>query len=329
MQKNTTTIWRKNKVFFGKYTIFDLKLQSLLHLQQIKEIAKAVGFDLCGVTRPRHFEAEEAFLRTWIEQGKGSTLGYLERNIDKRGDARLLVEGAKSVIVCGVAYKSDISNGYPDSHRTKIASYACTTDYHTTIKQMLGELCSRLKEVCPSLGGRIFTDSAPLFEKRYAVEAGLGWIGRQSLLVTPTHGTFVLLGEAVITEECDTYDEPLKAVGCGECRRCIEACPTKAVEMHHIDTRRCISRLTIEREEAHGTEVDCHGWVFGCDECQSCCPYNKRAPMATNKRFAPLFDPREMGGEEWQKIGEAEFSTRFAQTPLSRSSLERILRNIK
>lgn len=295
----------------------------MLNSTLIKDSARAIGFDLCGVARCQNFASEREFLERWIGEGKVANLGYLERNIDKRADATQLVEGAKSVIVCGVAYKNVFSGGYPTDCKQKIASYALTTDYHITIKQMLQRLCAVLKEVCPTLAGRVFTDSAPVFEKRYAVEAGLGWIGRQSLLVTPQFGTFVLLGVAIINEECDNYDAPLQSVGCGECRRCIDACPNGAVIDRHIDTRKCISRATIEKQVEEN--VPLHSWIFGCDECQNCCPYNAKAPIATNPLVAPTLDPTAI---DWQKIDEAEFTLRFAKTPISRSSLERILSNI-
>lgn len=248
----------------------------------------------------------------------------MERNIDKRADITRLVEGAKSVIVCGVAYKNEFSNGYSDDCRQKIASYALNRDYHKSIKQMLKQLLNNLKELDKSVSGRVFTDSAPVFEKRYAVEAGLGWIGRQSLLVTPQFGTFVLLGVAIINQECDSYDSPLQGVGCGNCHRCIDACPNNAIIDRHIDTRLCISRATIEQTDDNSLPL--HGWIFGCDACQSCCPYNHRAPMATNPHFTPIFNPLDI---DWQKIDEAEFSLRFAPTPLSRSSLRRIRENME
>ena len=264
----------------------------MFKLSQIKELAHEVGFDLCGVAHYRKFEDDRAFLEGWIERGYASSLDYLKRNIECRADANLLVEGAKSVIVCAVAYKNSVSEGYPADHSAKVASYACTTDYHITIKQMLFDLCKRLKEVNPAFSARCFVDSAPIFEKRYAVEAGLGWIGRQSLLVTPQFGTFVLLGEVVMTAECDEYDKPLETVGCGECRRCVDACPNSAVKERHIDTSRCISCATIERRD-EGESCDLHGWIFGCDECQTVCPYNRKAPHFTNPRFAPIFNPVE------------------------------------
>ena len=295
----------------------------MLNLAQIKDYAHRAGFDLCGVTPSLNLTTDSEFLKQWIDHGFSSTLDYMERNIDKRADITRLVEGAKSVIVCGVAYKNKFSNGYSDDCRQKIASYALNRDYHKSIKQMLKQLLNNLKELDKSISGRVFTDSAPVFEKRYAVEAGLGWIGRQSLLVTPQFGTFVLLGVAIINQECDSYDSPLQGVGCGSCHRCIDACPNNAIIDRHIDTRLCISRATIEQTDDNSLPL--HGWIFGCDACQSCCPYNHRAPMATNPHFTPLFNPQTI---DWQKIDEAEFSLHFATTPLSRSSLSRLRENI-
>ena len=300
----------------------------MFDLTQIKALAHEVGFDLCGVAQCRVLEQDRRFFEGWIEEGYASSLDYLKRNIACRADARMLVEGAKSVIVCAVSYKNRVSDGYPDGHRAKVASYACTTDYHTTIKTMLFELCKRLKALDADLSARCFVDSAPIFEKRYAVEAGLGWIGRQSLLVTPEYGSFVLLGEIVMTAECDKYDSPLKVVGCGECRRCVEACPNGAIKERHIDTSRCIPCATIERER-EGAELPLNGWIFGCDECQSVCPYNRKAPYAKNEKFAPVFNPLELSSQDWLSLSESEFAEKYSATPLSRAGLERICKSMK
>ena len=304
----------------------------MLNSSTIKDLALRAGFDLCGITPCRHLAQNEEYFRRWLEEGYGADLHYLERNLDKRFDVERLVEGAKSVIVCGVNYKSERSLGYPADCRTKIASYACNRDYHTTIKEMLGRLYTSLKEEIPTLKARAFTDSAPLLEKQLAVEAGLGWIGRQSLLITPEFGTFILLGELVIDQEVDCYDLPFEGSRCGECHRCIEACPNSAIlPTKCIDARRCISRLTIEKEEdnTHRRE-DLNGWIFGCDECQSCCPHNRTTPTASNPDFTtPLFDPATISKSEWMEMSEEEFSTRFGKTPLSRSGLQRIQKSIK
>lgn len=298
----------------------------MLLYQDIIREALAAGFDLCGVTSCRQLADNERFFRRWLSEGRHAALGYLERNLDKRFDVRRLVAGARSVVVCAVSCKNALSDGYPDGFGAKIASYALAADYHVTIKRMLFDLFGRLRRHLPDLAGRAFVDSAPLLEKQLAVEAGLGWIGRQSLLVTPQYGTFVLLGELVLTAACDRYDAPLRNGGCGACRRCIDRCPAHAVgEDHAIDARRCISCHTVERPAAPAVGLD--GWIFGCDGCQSCCPYNRRAPQHRLPAFDPLFDPLAYPPERWMEMTQEEFDGVFAATPLSRAGLERLRRN--
>ncbi len=297
----------------------------MLEIETVKKVAADVGFDLCGVAKCRRFDGDESFFREWLACGYGSSLDYLQRNLDKRFDVERLVAGARTVVVCAVSYKNRASAGYPSGFSTKIASYACCNDYHSTIKGMLRRMSESLKETYPALSGRIFVDSAPILEKRYAVEAGLGWIGRQSLLVTPRFGSFVLLGELVLCDDCDGYDEPLRSVGCGECRRCIDACPNGAIVERHIDTSKCISCATVERFDGL---ADLHGWIFGCDECQSCCPYNMSAPMHACPEFDPVFDPMTMTADEWSSMTDDEFDRRFSPTPMSRSGLSRLRENV-
>lgn len=303
----------------------------MLRSQFIKDAAHRAGFDLCGIVSCGHLAEGELRFREWLEAGYGADLHYLERNLDKRFDVSRLVEGARSVIVCAVNYKSPRSIGYPTPSHTKIASYACNNDYHTTIKGMLAELYATLKEQIPTLRARAFTDSAPLLEKQLAVNAGLGWIGRQSLLVTPEFGTFVLLGELAIDEEVDNYDTSFEGSRCGECRRCIEACPNKAIlPTKTIDARRCISRLTIESVATECPQSkSLAGWIFGCDECQSCCPHNRNTPYSTNPHFASPFDPATLVAQDWLSMSDSEFSQRFGKTPLTRSGLERIKSNVE
>ena len=293
----------------------------------IKSLAEHIGFDLCGVTRCQKFDKNEQAYISWLERGYDSSLSYMRNHLDKRFDVGRLMEGAQSVVVCAVSYKSPISGGYADSDRCKIASYACNRDYHKSIKKMLQALLSQLREHYPELQGRAFVDSAPLLEKQLAVEAGLGWIGRQSLLITPEFGSYVLLGELVLDDVADSYDSPCDSVGCGECHRCVDACPTGAIAAPMtINTAHCISCRTIESDNT--SAIDLHGWIFGCDECQNCCPYNKCAAEHRNAAFNPLFDPREMSAEEWLEMSEEKFSARFGTTPLKRSGLERIKKNI-
>lgn len=295
---------------------------------QIKALAHQTGFDLCGITPCRHLAFNEEKFHVWLDNGFQSSLSYMERNSEKRFDPRLLVENSKTVVVCAVSYKNDFDFTYPPAFPLKVASYACNRDYHDTIREMLHSLFQKLKEYSPSLMGRCFVDTAPLAEKQLAVEAGLGWIGRQSLLITPQFGSFVLLGELVLCEEVDKYDTPYNGVGCGSCHRCMEHCPTHAiVEERVINTNRCISCHTIEKEPRQN--VDLHGWIFGCDECQMCCPYNQRTPLHRHPNFKPLFDPKDVNAQEWLSMSEAEFRQRFGTSPMTRSGLERIQENVR
>ena len=299
----------------------------IIDIKHIKNAALAAGFDLCGVVSCKQFPINRAAFDGWLAKGYDSSLTYMRNNIEVRFDATQLVDKARSVVVCAVSYKSDISGGYKAGDKCKIASYACNRDYHKTLKKMLKGVMRELQNTYPSLEGRTFVDSAPLLEKQYAVEAGLGWIGRQSLLVTPEYGTYVLLGEIVINAEVSQYDKPLESVGCGECRRCIEACPTGAiVSPMTIDTSRCISCHTIEVQPS--AQIRLNGWIFGCDECQNCCPYNIKAQQHRNENFNPIFDPRKITPDEWLTMSEEKFSAQFGTTPLKRSGLERIKQNI-
>lgn len=299
----------------------------MLNKERIYALAREVGFSLCGVAKCRYLDVSHRRFDQWLTRGDGDGLEYMQRNIEKRFDPSQFVEGAKTVIVCALNYRNPITNGYAAEAHCKIASYACTIDYHHTIKAMLHEMFARLREESPQLVGRAFVDSAPLAEKSWAVEAGLGWIGRQSLLVTREFGTTVLLGELVLCDECDSYDEPFVGDGCGECRRCIDACPNCAIgDDRTIDSRRCISRLTIERGESIPADCRLNGWIFGCEECQNVCPYNHAKPTATHSAIAPTFDPREIAPVQWQTMSDEEFAERFGRTPMARSGRERMVR---
>ncbi len=294
----------------------------------IIKVALEEGFDLVGVVAAEAMAEERKRFSEWLLSGAHSTLSYLERNVEKRFDARLLVDGCRSVVVCAVSYLSPYSRGYEEGMQTKIASYALARDYHLTIKQMLQRVAERLKEYAPELRFRAFTDSAPVAEKSLAVRAGLGWIGRNSLVVNPHLGSMMHLGELLISEEVDEYDKPMEGVGCGSCRRCVDSCPNGAIsESRMIDTRRCISCRTIEREGC-SEEITLDGWIYGCDACQSVCPFNRHAPLHSNAMFDPLFDPTALDAEAWQRMTEEEFEALAGKTAMTRAGLRRIVGNI-
>ncbi len=239
----------------------------MLEASRIKSLATEVGFDLCGITTAGFLDGEESHLREWLEAGCHGTLGYMERNIDKRLDVSTLVDGARSVIVCALHYPRVRYNA---TATDKIASFACIPDYHKTVKEKLHQMLVQL-----GVSGRAFVDSAPLLEKQLAINAGLGWRGRQSLLITPEFGPWVVLGELVVTEVVDMYDEPFGPSRCGQCRACVQACPAGGralIQDSVLDVRHCVSYLT---QQGSGNSENLHGWKWGCDECLNACPYGK------------------------------------------------------
>ena len=234
----------------------------MLSSAEIKEAALAVGFDACGVAPAGALTDEEYPLRQWLAKGWHGGLDYMERNVDKRMDPRQLLPGARSVICCVSAYP-------PPETAGGVAAYARTREYHKVVKNMLFALREQL-----GIEGKCCCDTVPISDKHWAARAGLGWIGRHTLLVTEQWGSWVNLGEIVTTEECDTYDTPLPS-GCTDCNLCVEACPNHAIGDKMIDVRRCTAYYTTHHQRELPPEVDAHGYTQGCDICQLACPYNR------------------------------------------------------
>ena len=291
---------------------------------KIRTKALRVGFDACGIARSRPLRERREPFAEWLEKGYHGSLAYLQRNVDMRLDPGLLMEGARSVVVCAVSYNRPAPQG---ALAQRIASYAHTRDYHLTIREMLNELADYLRELVPGAAARAFVDTAPLLEKSWAAEAGLGWIGRHSLLVHPDLGSFILLGEVVTTAELQP-DAPYTRDGCGKCRACIDACPAGAIlPGRQIDANRCISRRTIEKGE-HSDE-NLHGWLFGCDLCQRACPHNRRAPVPGHESFRSLPELERMSEDDFLNLTRKQFGQLFGDTPLSRCGWERICARIR
>ena len=234
----------------------------MLSSDEIKQTALAVGFDACGVARADALSDEEYPLRQWLAKGWHGGLDYMERNIEKRMDPRQLLPGAQSVICCVSAYPPPETTG-------GVAAYARTREYHKVVKDMLFALRQKL-----GIDGKVCCDTVPISDKHWAARAGLGWIGRHTLLVTVRWGSWVNLGEIVTTEECDAYDTPLPS-GCTDCNLCVEACPNHAIGENMIDVRRCTAYYTTHHMRELPPDVDAHGYTQGCDLCQLACPYNR------------------------------------------------------
>ncbi len=290
----------------------------------IKESAYSTGFDLVGITIPREFEGSRTRFQHWIESGAADSIDYMKRYMDQRFNPANLLEGCRTVVVCALNYKNCFSIGQKDSRLPKIASYALAADYHKVIRKQLKALLRTLQSVEPTLKGRCCVDTAPLLEKRLAVEAGIGWIGRQSLLITPQFGSFVLLGVLLLDGSVDQIDAPFDSKGCGECSLCVDSCPTGAISNQRtIDSRRCISAQSVECDNTENQDLN--GWIFGCDACQSCCPHNRNTPLATNPLIKPIFAP--IAAREWLEMSEEEFAKKLNATPMRRGGLKRLKRN--
>lgn len=289
----------------------------------IHQEAARQGLDCCGIARARPLPEAQSRMGTWLAEGCNGGLEYLERNFDVRFDLGLLVEGARSVVVCGMSYKRPIIR---KGIASRIAMYALARDYHLVMREKLLPVLKAIKQAYPGSSGRVFVDTAPLPEKVWAVEAGLGWTGRNSLLINPALGSFLSLGVIVTDAELEP-DQPYSGKGCGNCRACIDACPVRAIGPDRmIDAGRCISRRTIEKSD--NNEGDLHGWIFGCDICQQVCPYNQKAPLKNHPEFAPLPGILDMTREDWLTLTEEEFRKQFAESELKRYGLERLQRRI-
>lgn len=309
--------------------INDLDLRKMLSLSHntaiIKRAAQDLGFLSCGISKAEFLEAEAPRLEQWLQQGKHGKMTYMENHFDKRLDPRLLVPGAKSVV-------SLLLNYYTEAKQTqdapKISKYAYGTDYHFVIKDKLKQLFQVLKEEIGEINGRVFVDSAPVMDKVWATRSGLGWMGKNTNLITQKVGSFFFIAELIIDLELE-YDTPVTD-HCGSCTACIDACPTEALTPYNIDASKCISYLTIELKDHIPTvfQNKMEDWAFGCDVCQDVCPWN-RFSKAHNE---PLFDPNpELLGftkKDWEELTEATFETLFKNSAVKRTRYEGLKRNL-
>lgn len=284
--------------------------------------AQKLGFSVAAVVEARSLAGKyEPIFEKRLATDYDHNLEYMRRNLDKRLDPRLLVEGARTIIVCGL---SSSNLPFADSADARVASYGLCRDYHLIIKELLGELLALLKQAYPSASARCFVDTAPLLEKGWAVEANLGYIGRNSLLINRDFGTRLFLGEIVTDLVLEPTNFAPQNLSCNNCTACVDACPTGALKIEGgIDTRLCISRRTIEKQDAPYNNSDLHGWVFGCEVCQSVCPHNVDIHRPSQEFFQPLVSAAPTS-QQWQAMSAEDFKADFKETPLFRPGLERI-----
>ena len=298
--------------------------------QTIKNEAFKLGFDAVGFSPAKELTEDKEHLHKWLSEGFNANMGYMAKNFDKRANPSLLVDKSLSVI-------SLLKNYYPSdsklsSQEFKIARYAYGIDYHVVIKEMMKRLFSFIKtKLYPDLEGRCFVDSAPLLERALAVKAGLGWIGKNSMLINRNSGSYFFIGELVINLELN-YNNTVIKESCGTCNQCIKSCPVNAITPHRtIDANKCISYHTIENKgiipEIFKEKMN--GWIFGCDICQEVCPWNKRAKPTDIQEFQPSEKLKYMTKEDWQNLNQEQFNDLFKNSAVQRTGFSVLKRNIE
>lgn len=292
----------------------------------IKSEAKRLGFLSCGISKSGFLDQEAPRLENWLNQNQHGQMTYMENHFDKRLNPNLLVEDAKSVV-------SLVLNYYPSETQIedtyKISKYAYGQDYHFVIKEKLKELLHAIQENIGEVSGRAFVDSAPVLDKAWAAKSGLGWIGKNSNLITKTIGSFYFIAELIIDLDLD-YDNPTTD-HCGSCTACLDACPTEAIVAPYVvDGSKCISYFTIELKENIPSEMKgkFEDWAFGCDICQDVCPWNKFSKPHNEPLFNSSPELLSMTKKDWDEITEETFNIVFKNSAVKRTKWDGLKRNI-
>ena len=294
----------------------------------IKQKSKELGFLSCGISKAGFLEKEAPKLERWLNNNYHGKMSYMANHFDKRLDPTLLVPGAKSVISLLFNYYSDKKQ--KDSSAPKISKYAYGKDYHFVIKDRLKKLFELIKNQVGDIGGRVFVDSAPIMEKSWAEKSGLGWVGKNTNLISQKVGSFFFICEIITDLELE-YDHPVTD-HCGSCTACIDACPTEAlIAPYQLDAKKCISYLTIELKdeisEVFKNKMD--NWAFGCDVCQDVCPWNRFSKNNNEKEFTPNEEIISMTKNEWLEITDEVFKKITKNSAIKRTKYKGLKRNIK
>lgn len=294
----------------------------------VKQKAAELGFSFCGISKVRRLDEEAPRLEAWLKEGRHGRMKYMENHFEKRLDPGLLVESAKSVISLMISYFPGPDTAYTSP--LKVSKYARGTDYHFVIKDKLRMLAETLEATAGKMNYRIFTDSAPVLDRAWAVNSGIGWIGKNTMLISRRNGSFFFLAE-IITDLGLEYDSPFGGNYCGDCTRCIDACPTGAITgPRQLDASRCISYLTIELKDGIGEEFNekMDNWIFGCDVCQDVCPWNRFSLTSTWPQFSASGNWTEWTREEWLNMEKSTFDKVFGKSAVKRAGFLKLKNSI-
>ncbi|TNE70807.1 tRNA epoxyqueuosine(34) reductase QueG [bacterium] len=299
--------------------------------ESIRRQAYSLGFEACGFSKVRQLDEQARKLEEWLHAGKHGTMSWMENHFDKRINPAKLVPGAKTVVSVLCQYRNEQSE---KAHLTegvpKISKYALGDDYHDVLKEKLFELFAFTREQIGAFEGRVFVDSAPVLDKAWAVESGLGWIGKNSNILNKSLGSWFFIGEMIIDAELQ-YDHPTTN-HCGTCTKCIDSCPTQAIyEPMKVDANKCISYLTIELRES--IPADYHtqmgNWMYGCDICQDVCPWNRKAAYGKETQLFPREALLNQTMDFWEELDIPQFQELFRKSAVKRTKYSGLHRNIQ
>ncbi len=293
----------------------------------IKSLASELGFMFCGISKAEYLEEEAPKLEAWLKKSMHGKMAYMVYHFEIRLDPTKLVPGAKSVV--SLAYNYFPERDLAKEEGLKVAKYAYGEDYHFVIKRKLKEFIQQINEQVGEIHGRVFVDSAPVMERQWAARSGLGWVGKNSLLLNKTSGSFFFLAELILDLKL-APDGPVRDY-CGTCSACMDACPTEAItEPFVVDGSRCISYLTIELKESIPNEFSgkMENWIFGCDICQDVCPWNRFSKSHNESAFLPHDKLGQLDRAEWQELTQEIFNEIFKKSAVKRTKFEGLKRNI-
>lgn len=295
----------------------------------IKQTSKELGFNFCGIAKATRLDDDARRLEDWLSKGMQGTMEYMENHFELRIDPAKLVPGAKSVITLMLNYYPSVKQ---KEDAAKVSKYAYGRDYHEVIREKLNILIQLIKENIGDINGRGFVDSAPVLERTWAQQSGLGWVGKNGNLINKQSGSFFFIATLICDLELE-YDAPFAKDYCGTCTRCIDECPTDAILPDKIiDGSKCISYFTIELKDAlidENMKGKFDNWMFGCDTCQDVCPWNRFSKPTTETNFTPIPEILNLSTKEWNEMSEETFKQIFKHSALKRTKFAGIKRNLK
>lgn len=297
--------------------------------QIVKKLAATCGFNYCGIAKAVPLDEDARRLESWLNQGMNGTMHYMENHFDLRVNPQKLVPGAESVITLLLNYFPALS---PPTDSPKVSRYAWGNDYHEIIRGKLNFFLQVMRDKIGEVNGRGFVDSAPVLERTWAQRSGLGWVGKNGNLLTKKSGSFFFIATLIVDLKLE-YDDPFAKDFCGSCRKCIDACPTDAIQENKvINGSKCISYFTIELKDMlipDEMKDKFQNWMFGCDICQEVCPWNRFSTPTQEQDFEPIPEILNFSTQDWEALTEESFKKIFRKSPLKRSKFNGIQRNLK